>query len=119
MNRKWRNNGVSMDFDYSDDHDNGWESGQEYIMTTHGLEKSNSNWNDDDEQPEHKERKGRTEDRQSTDSTKTKTDNPNGDYRYHKEKPVRSAENITYPALKAKSNDPETSAVMVLLSNLG
>jgi hypothetical protein len=113
MNRKWRNNGVSMDFDYSDDHDNGWDSGVEYMMTEHGLErtgKSIQKYDDDEEDGDKKA---------VPDSTRKKNDNPNGDYRYHKEKPVRSAENITYPAAKSEDRDPETSSALVLLTNLG
>jgi phage shock protein PspC (stress-responsive transcriptional regulator) len=113
MNRKRWNNGVNVDWDYSDDHDNNWESGEEYIMTQNGLERTGKNLLKSNDEEENGNKQG------VQDSTKKKTDNPNGDYRYHKEKPVRSASNIQDPAAITENRDPETSSALVLLTNLG
>ena len=74
----------------------GWDSDVEYIMTEHGLERTDRNFaatvnslkNPNDGKPEKKEAPERKE---GTDSQNKKNDNPNGDYRYHKPKTATSA----------------------------
>jgi len=106
INRRWRNNGIDIEFD--DDSDRGsdtWDSGVEYIMTEHGLERTgkSSQW-DNEDNPDKPQR---------TDSTQNKKD----DYRYHKPK-TAAAVNVPDHSGTIENKDPESSAILVLLSNL-
>jgi phage shock protein PspC (stress-responsive transcriptional regulator) len=123
INRKWRNNGINIDFDDDEYRYDGWDSDAEYIMTEHGLEKSDRTFQNDREQPEKPERKEnpeKPERKEHADSLNNKNDNPNGDYRYHKQKATTSAA-IPVPASETKviNKFPETSSAVVLLSSLG
>ncbi|MEJ0083391.1 MAG: hypothetical protein WDM78_21120 [Puia sp.] len=111
MNRKWRNNGVNMDWEYTDDHDRSWDSNVEYIMTDHGLERTGKNFRDNNDNEELNRNA-------LPDSSQKK--NPNGDYRYHKPKTTR---NLNAPAPEKNTEDKdeesgESSATFALLTNL-
>ncbi len=107
MNRKWRNNGVNVDWEYTDDHDNNWDSNVEYIMTEHGLERTSNSLKTESEEQDQK--------RNSVpDSSQKKNDNPKGDYRYHKPKTA----NAQNPSSKTESQHSESIATLVLLTNL-
>jgi hypothetical protein len=109
MNRKRQNNGVNMDWEYTDDHDRSWDSNVEYVMTDHGLERTNRKYNNEDEEM----------DRNSVpDSTQKK--NPNGDYRYHKPKTTRTLNEPVPPKTPEikEAESSESSATLVLLTNL-
>jgi phage shock protein PspC (stress-responsive transcriptional regulator) len=113
VNRRWRNNGFNIEYD--DDSENGsdsWDSNVEYIMTEHGLERTGKSIPHDKDDSEEENRNT------MPDSIQKKKDNPKGDYRYHKERPVRSASNIQEPAIKNEIKYPETSAALILLSSL-
>jgi phage shock protein PspC (stress-responsive transcriptional regulator) len=117
INRKWRNNGFNIDFDDDESRYDGWDSDAEYIMTEHGLERTDRTFRSDGEQSEKPERPERKE---GTDSQDKKNSNPKGDYRYHKPKTTTSA------VVPVSNNDgqssgrfPETSSAVVLLSSLG
>ncbi len=126
INRKWRNNGINIDFDDDDYRFDGWDSDTEYTMTEHGLEKSDRSFRSDGEQPEKPERpekpekKEAPERKEGIDSQNKKTDNPKGDYRYHKPKTTTSAA-VQHENTESKSASrfPETSSAVVLLSSLG
>jgi hypothetical protein len=126
INRQWRNNGINIDFDDDDYRYDGWDSDTEYIMTEHGLEKSDKGLRSDSEQPEKPERpekpekKEKPESKEGVDSQNRKSDNPNGDYRYHKPKTTTSAavQNENTES-KSVSRFPETSSAVLLLSSLG
>jgi len=108
-NRRWRNNGVNIEWNDSDDNSSSWETEVEYIMTPTGLERTNKNFQDNDED----------EDRKSSpapDSNQKRKDNPNGDYRYHKPKTVKTLHPV--PDHPGQNNEPESSATIVLLTNL-
>jgi phage shock protein PspC (stress-responsive transcriptional regulator) len=109
MNRKRRNNGVNMDWEYTDDRDNSWDSNVEYIMTDHGLERTNRKYKDEDEELN----------RNSVPDSSQKK-NPNGEYRYHKPKTTRNL-NAPAPEKTPENKDvesSESSATLVLLTNL-
>ncbi len=109
MNRKRQNNGVNMDWEYTDDHDRSWDSNIEYVMTDHGLERTNRKYNNEDEEM----------DRNSVpDSTQKK--NPKGDYRYHKPKTTRTLNEPVPPKTPGikEAESSESSATLVLLTNL-
>jgi phage shock protein PspC (stress-responsive transcriptional regulator) len=111
MNRKWRNNGVNMDWEYTDDHDNSWDSNVEYIMTEHGLERTGKKDNDENEELNRNS---------APDSNQKKKDNPNGEYRYHKPKTTKTL-NAPAPEKTPENTDTESSessATLVLLANL-
>ena len=126
INRKWRNNGINIDFDDDEYRYDGWDSDAEYVMTEHGLEKTDRSFHSDEEQPEKPERpekpekKEAPERKEGTDSQNKKNDNPKGDYRYHKPKATTSAATQT-PAGEGQSANrfPEASSAVVLLSSLG
>jgi hypothetical protein len=104
INRRYRNNGINIDFDdESDRNSDNWDSGVEYIMTEHGLERTGKSG-----QWENNSNPDKTRD---SDSTQKKTD----DYRYHKPK---TAANEQDPAGSSEDEDPESGATLVLLSNL-
>jgi phage shock protein PspC (stress-responsive transcriptional regulator) len=126
INRKWRNNGINIDFDDDESRYDGWDSDAEYIMTEHGLERTDRSFHSDGEQsekperPENPEKKENPERKEGTDSPDKKNNNPKGDYRYHKPKTTTSA------VVPVSNNDeqsiskfPETSSAVVLLSSLG
>ena len=126
INRKWRNNGINIDFDDDEYRNDGWDSDVEYIMTEHGLEKTDRSIRNDSEQPEKPERrenpekKENPERKEGIDSQNKKSNNPNGDYRYHKPKTTTSAaaQNENTESQSA-GRFPETSSAVVLLSSLG
>jgi phage shock protein PspC (stress-responsive transcriptional regulator) len=106
INRKWRNNGINIDFDDdSERSSDGWDSGVEYVMTEHGLERTgkSNQWDNNDKQDKPA----------TTDSSQQKTD----DYRYHKPK-TAAAVNVPVHSGTIENKDPESSAILVLLSNL-
>jgi phage shock protein PspC (stress-responsive transcriptional regulator) len=126
INRKWRNNGLNIDFDDDESRYDGWDSDAEYIMTEHGLERTDRSFRSDGEQlekperSENPEKKEAPERKEGTDSPDKKNSNPKGDYRYHKPKTTTSA------VVPVSNNDeqsinkfPETSSAVVLLSSLG
>ena len=113
VNRKrWRNNGVDIEWDDSDNNDiNAWTAEVEYVMTENGLERTSKNFRDNGDNEEQNRNV-------LPDSTQKK--NPNGDYRYHKPKTTR---NLNAPAPEKKPEDKEvesseSSATLVLLTNL-
>jgi phage shock protein PspC (stress-responsive transcriptional regulator) len=113
VSRKWRNNG-GFNIEYDDDSENGsdsWDSNVEYIMTEHGLERTGKSILHDKNDSEE-------DNRNTPDSSKKTNDNPKGDYRYHKDKPARSATHVQNPVIKNVIRYPETSAAPILLSSL-
>jgi phage shock protein PspC (stress-responsive transcriptional regulator) len=113
VNRKrWRNNGIDIEWNDSDnDESYSWTSEVEYVMTENGLERTNKNYRDDNNNEEQNRNV-------LPDSTQKK--NPNGDYRYHKPKTTR---NLNTPATEKNDEDKddessESSATLVLLTNL-
>ena len=109
MNRKWRNRGVNTDWEFTDDHENNWDADVEYIMTEHGLERTSKNLRTD----------GGDENQNNNavpDSTQKKKDNK-GDYRYHKPK-TANAVNMQDSPEKINNKNPESTATLVLLTNL-
>jgi phage shock protein PspC (stress-responsive transcriptional regulator) len=124
INRKWRDNGINIDFDDDEYRYDGWDSDAEYIMTEHGLEKSDKSFRSDGEKPEQPEKPERKENPEKSEKKEPtdgqKKDNPNGDYRYHKPKATTSAA-IPVPASETNAINrfPETSSAIVLLSSLG
>ncbi|HEY2649918.1 MAG TPA: hypothetical protein VGI38_12035 [Puia sp.] len=113
VNRKrWRNNGIDIEWNDSDnDESYSWTSEVEYVMTENGLERTNKNYRDDNNNEEQNRNV-------LPDSTQKK--NPNGDYRYHKPKTTR---NLNTPASEKNDEDKddessESSATLVLLTNL-
>jgi len=108
INRKWRNNGIDIDWD--DESDRGydtWDSNTEYIMTEHGLERTTTGTNSNPSDREEDQKKN-----SATDSTKK-----NSDYRYHKPK-TAAAVNAPDPVNNMNKKDPESTATLVLLTNL-
>jgi len=112
INRKrWRNNGVDIEWDDSDNKDaNTWTTEVEYVMTENGLERTNKNYQDngDGEAP------GRNA---LPDSTEKK--DSRGDYRYHKPKTTRI---LHSPAPEKEATDKneeptELSAMLMLLTD--
>jgi hypothetical protein len=111
ISRRWRNNGVDIDWNDSDDDNSSWDTEVEYIMTENGLEKTGKSIEKDD-----------SEDRNSDavpDSGHKKNDSPAGDYRYHKPKTTKSV----VPAVREAANtvengDPETGTSLILLTKL-
>ncbi|HEY2350114.1 MAG TPA: hypothetical protein VGH64_13930, partial [Puia sp.] len=113
VNRKrWRNNGIDIEWNDSDnDESYSWTSEVEYVMTENGLERTNKNYRDENNNEEQNRNV-------LPDSTQKK--NPNGDYRYHKPKTTR---NLNTPATEKNDEDKddessESSATLVLLTNL-
>src|SRR5664279_4878707 len=126
INRKWRNNGINIDFDDDEYRYEGWDSDAEYIMTEHGLERTDRNSRSDGEQPEKPERqekperKEAPERKESVDSLQKKNNNPKSDYRYHKPKTSTSAATqVLGSEGQSISRFPESSSAVVLLSSLG
>jgi len=126
INRKWRNNGINIDFDDDEYRNDGWDSDVEYIMTEHGLERTDKSSRNDGEQPEKPERQEKPEKKETperkegVDSQNKKSNNPNDDYRYHKPKTTTSASTQNEGAgSQSVSRFPETSSAVVLLSSLG
>lgn len=107
MNRKWRNNGVNVDWEYNDDHDNNWDSNVEYVMTEHGLERTGRNSRSFDED----ENQNKSA---APDTLKKKKDKSDSDYRYHREKTA----DMQSPSTKNEAAGSEPSATLVLLTNL-
>ena len=126
INRKWRNNGINIDFDDDEYRYEGWDSDAEYVMTEHGLEKTDRSFHSGEEQPEKPERtenpekKEAPERKEGIDSQNKKNDNQKNDYRYHKPKATTSAATQA-PAGEGQSVNrfPEASSAVVLLSSLG
>jgi phage shock protein PspC (stress-responsive transcriptional regulator) len=110
MNRKWRNRGVSTDWEFTDDHENNWDADVEYIMTEHGLERASKNFRTDNSDEDQNNNAG-------PDSTQKKKENPKGDYRYHKPK-TANAINLQGAPNKDEDKSPESTATLVLLTNL-
>ena len=52
VSRSWRDDGMNINFDDDDNRYDGWDTDVEYVMTDHGLERTNSNLRSDSEQPE-------------------------------------------------------------------
>ncbi len=87
INKSWKkNNGLNVEWDVSGDHEPTWDAGVEYIMTEHGLERTSKNLLDRDGDDNGDQAKPSL-----SDSSRKKNDNPNGEYRYHKTKPAKSA----------------------------
>jgi phage shock protein PspC (stress-responsive transcriptional regulator) len=112
--RRWRNNGVDIEWnDSDDDYANSWDTEVEYVMTVNGLERTNKNYKDNNENEE--------QNRNAVpDSNQKRKDNPNGDYRYHKPKTTKSL-NAPAPEKSPENKDTESSessATLVLLTNL-
>jgi phage shock protein PspC (stress-responsive transcriptional regulator) len=125
ISRGWSNNGVNIDFDDDENRSDSWDTNVEYIMTEHGLERTNGSFHSDNEQPEKTERKENPEKKESPERKESadssdKKNNPNGDYRYHQPKTGPSAAvqgpgSVESPATRF----PETGSAIVLLSSLG
>jgi phage shock protein PspC (stress-responsive transcriptional regulator) len=112
INRKWRNNGISIDWDDTDNSSNSWDSNVEYTMTDHGLERTSKSFQNSDEE----ENQGRNV---IPDSSKKKSENPNGEYRYHKSKAAKSAALIgPVQAAGTEVRDSDSNPALVLLSRL-
>ena len=112
VNRKrWRNNGIDIEWNDSNNDDSySWTSEVEYIMTENGLERTNKNYKDEDNEEQNRDA--------VPDSIQKK--NPNGDYRYHKQKTTRNL-NTPVPPKTPEEKDAESgesSATLVLLTNL-
>jgi phage shock protein PspC (stress-responsive transcriptional regulator) len=112
--KRWRNNGVDIEWNDSDDEDaNSWDTEVEYIMTVNGLERTNKNYKDNDDNEEQNRNA-------LPDSNQKKKDNPNSDYRYHKPKTTKALNSPT-PEKAPENKDTESSessATLVLLTNL-
>jgi phage shock protein PspC (stress-responsive transcriptional regulator) len=114
-NRHWRNKGVNIEWNDESDWDaSSWDTEVEYVMTEDGLERTHRNSlknnNDNDEE----------DGNAVPDSSRKKSDNPKGDYRYHKTKPASAAAAlITDPAGNKQGSDPEIGSTFVLLTRLG
>jgi phage shock protein PspC (stress-responsive transcriptional regulator) len=111
--RRWRNNGINIDFD--DDSDNGypnsWDTEVEYIMTVNGLERTNKNFKDSDEGEDQKKKF-------EQDSNPKKKDSSN-DYRYHKPKTANSAATkVADPEGTIENKVPESIATIALLTSM-
>jgi phage shock protein PspC (stress-responsive transcriptional regulator) len=126
INRKWRNNGINIDFDDDEGRYDGWDSDAEYVMTEHGLERTDRGFRSDGEQsekperPENPEKKETPERKEGTDSQDKKNSNPKGEYRYHKPKTTTSAVvPVSDNERQSSAKFPETSSAVVLLSSLG
>ena len=114
INRKrWRNNGIDIEWNDSDnDESYSWTPEVEYIMTENGLERTGK-YLDKDETPERKEMPEKKE------IPEKKEDNPNGDYRYHKQKTTKSPNTPASEDSDDKDSETgESSATLVLLTNL-
>ena len=126
INRKWRNNGFNIDFDDDEYRNDGWDSDVEYVMTEHGLERTDRGLRSDGEQlekPERKEnpeKKETPERKENADSSTKKSNNPNDGYRYHKPKTTSSTRLQTVETERESVNQfPESGSAVVLLSSLG
>jgi hypothetical protein len=113
VNRKrWRNNGVEIDWNDSDNDDaNSWTAEVEYVMTENGLERTGKNFRDNNDNEDQNRNA-------LPDSSQKK--NPNGDYRYHKPKTTRNL-NAPAPEKNPEEKDAESSessVTLVLLTNL-
>jgi hypothetical protein len=116
INRNWkRNNGLNVEWDVSGDHESNWDAGVEYIMTEHGLERTSKNIPDRDGDDNGDQNKPSV-----SDSSKKKSDNPNGDYRYHKPKPAKSAAALIpdhiIPTEEGKTGSNEALILLTRLS---
>jgi phage shock protein PspC (stress-responsive transcriptional regulator) len=111
INRNWkRKNGLDVEWDVSGDHESSWDSGVEYIMTEHGLERSGKIIQDHDADENGDQNKPSV-----SDSSRKKNDNPNGDYRYHKPKPAKSAAALTPDHIIPEEEGKTGSNVALLL----
>jgi len=120
VSRKWRNNGINIEYDDDDNRTDSWDSDVEYMMTEHGLEKTGGTFRRDDEQPENPEKKEAPERGEGADSLDRKKNNPHGDYRYHNPKTASSASlQLPGSAQSPDSGFPLTGSAIVLLSSLG
>ncbi len=113
VSRSWRNNGININWDVSDDDINSWDTEVEYRMTDHGLERtgrnSHSDYNDNEEQNR----------KVVPDSSQKKNDNPNGEYRYHKPKKSSSASvHIPGSANTIENGDLKSGSTLLLLTSL-
>jgi phage shock protein PspC (stress-responsive transcriptional regulator) len=125
INRKWHDNGFNLEYDDSDNSSDNWESDTEYIMTQNGLEKAGKSASYDNEQPENPERPEKPEKKEAPerkevpDDSKKKTDNPNGEYRYHKPKTANSASsNKVAPEGNLENKTPEAISTLALLTRM-
>jgi phage shock protein PspC (stress-responsive transcriptional regulator) len=112
INRNWKNNnGLNVEWNVSGDHESSWDAGVEYIMTENGLERTNNSLEKRYDDNEEEKMNG------IPDSIQKKKDYPNGGYRYHKPK---TAEALPVPATDKTRDikEPESSATLVLLTNL-
>jgi phage shock protein PspC (stress-responsive transcriptional regulator) len=109
VNRKrWRNNGIDIEWnDSNNDESYSWTSEVEYVMTENGLERTNKNYRDDNNEEQNRNA--------VPDSIQKK-----GDYRYHKPKTTRSLKAPTPPKAPEieEIESTESSATLVLLTNL-
>jgi phage shock protein PspC (stress-responsive transcriptional regulator) len=119
INRKWHDNGFNLEYDDADNSGDDWESNTEYIMTRNGLEKTDKGLINDNEQPENPERPEKPERKEAPErkevpnDSQKKKDNPNGDYRYHKQKTANSG-SATRAVPKSNSGNKETEEVSTL-----
>jgi phage shock protein PspC (stress-responsive transcriptional regulator) len=109
INQKWNNSGINIGWDDIDYDNNSWESGTEYTMTDHGLERTGKS----EVTPDENQNRG-----DSPDSIKNKNDNPNGEYRYHKSKAAKSASLLPPGSNTAEKKESEIPSGLVLLSRL-
>ena len=102
-----------MDWEFTDDHDNSWDSDVEYIMTEHGLERTGKSSFKEDEKDDKENNNA------LPDSSQNKKNNPKGEYRYHKPKTSASAA-VTVPEeiSPVENGDLKSSATIVLLTRL-
>jgi phage shock protein PspC (stress-responsive transcriptional regulator) len=124
--RRWRNNGIDIDWnDSDDDYASSWDTEVEYTMTASGLERSGRNSGYDNEKPENAERPEKAEKKEAperkemADSVQKKKGDPNGDYRYHKPKTANSAATkIADPSGTNEKKVSETIPTLALLTNM-
>ncbi|HEY4934973.1 MAG TPA: hypothetical protein VII44_00255, partial [Puia sp.] len=111
--RRWRNNGINIEFDDDSDHDypNSWDTEVEYIMTVNGLEKTSKNYKDNGDNDDQNRKP-------VPDSIQKNKDNPK-DYRYHKPKTANSAATkVADPASTIENRVPESIATLALLTSM-
>ncbi len=125
INRNWHNNGINVYWDDADDNGDSWESNTEYIMTKTGLERADKSFSDDNEQPEKPERPEKAEKnevperKEIPEDSQKKKDNPNGDYRYHKQKTANSAStHVADPSGNLETKSPDGISTLALLTRM-
>jgi phage shock protein PspC (stress-responsive transcriptional regulator) len=119
MSKKWRNNGIDMNWEDNDDNTSSWDAGVEYIMTETGLERASKGFPGNSEEPEKPERKEKPEKKEAPEHKEGSDSSQKGDFRYHKPKTTTSAAALVPdPINSIERNDPESGTTLVLLTSL-